>query len=246
MPRTLTLLLTAVLITGCGAATRAQSGAARARQEVEGKSPAPADDDALKAEQLCEQGRSLAARGDEQRPAARDAFGRALKLYLRVFKKERPGAADAAAQTAFRAMMRGRLKGAPQCVDDYLALGVGTPFEREQLEAFRGQAAMLVEADESRAALLNLEVDERARVTRKPFPGFTEEARRNNVWGTVRLRAVLASDGSVRHVVVLEGLPYGMSEECVAAAKGIRFKPAVKNGRPVSQFVSLEYNFNTH
>jgi outer membrane biosynthesis protein TonB len=131
-------------------------------------------------------------------------------------------------------------------VDDYLALGVGTPFEREQLEAFRGQAQAVTETDESRAVFLGTEADVRARITHKPEPGFTEEARRNNVRGRVRLRAVLAADGAVRHILVLEGLPHGMTEECVNAALGIRFTPAVKGGRPVSQFVMLEYNFNTY
>ena len=27
------------------------------------------------------------------------------------------------------------------------------------------------------------------------------------------------------------------------AARGIKFKPATKDGRPVSQFVTIEYNF---
>lgn len=251
MPRKLTLLAAAALLAGCSAAhARAQSGVRRPpagearRQATEPR--AAEDDDALKAEQSCEQARAHAARGAEGAPEAREAFARGVKLYLRVYTKERPDGVDAAAQAAFRERMRGRLKGATRCVEGYLALGRGTPFEREQLEALGGQVSMLVEADEARAVMLGAEVDQRARVTRKPHPGFTEEARRNNVRGRVRLRAVLAADGAVRHVLVLEGLPFGMSEEAVAAAKGIRFTPAVKNGRPVSQFVALEYHFNTH
>src|SRR2546429_6910061 len=42
------------------------------------------------------------------------------------------------------------------------------------------------------------EVTTRALITYKPEPGFTEEARQNNVTGVVRLRAVLAADGHVR------------------------------------------------
>ena len=41
-------------------------------------------------------------------------------------------------------------------------------------------------------------------------------------------------------------MPRTLTLLLLAAAKGIRFEPAVRNGRPVSQFVLLEYNFNTH
>ena len=248
MPRTPKLLLSAALLAGCAAGARAQSGVrpapAAPPQQVEVKPQSSADLDAFNAEQLCEQGRAHVARGGASE--ARANFASAVKLYLRIYTKERPGGADAAAHSAFRAQMRGRLKGAPRCVEDYLALVRATPFEREQLEAFTGQVSMLVEADVARTALAGPEVDARARLISKPDPGFPEEARRNNVRGRVRLRAVLGSDGVVRHVLVLEGLPFGMSEECVAAAKRIRFTPAVKDGRPVSQFVVLEYNFNTY
>lgn len=246
------LLTAAALLAGCGAGlARAQSGvrpapaANDAQQESPEQRPA-ADDDAAKAEQACEQARAHAARGAEGAQAAREAFARGVKLYLRVYTKERPRVRDAAVQAAFREQMRGRLKGAPRCVEDYLALGRVTPFEREQLEAFGGQVSMLIAADEARAVVIGAEADAPARIKDKPAPGFTEEARRNDVRGRVRLRAVLASDGSVKHVLVLEGLPFGISEMCVAAAKRIRFTPAVKNGRPVSQFVMLEYNFNTY
>lgn len=37
------------------------------------------------------------------------------------------------------------------------------------------------------------------------------------------------ADGTVRHVLVLEGLPHGMTEECVNTARGIR-RAAVQTG----------------
>lgn len=240
MPRTPTLLLLAALCCAHAAAP------ARAQDEKAEAKPRPsADADALKAARLCEQARAQAAGGREGREAARSAFAQGVKLYLRVYQKERPPSptSDPAGLAAFRAQLRVWLEGAPRCVDDYLALGLGTPFERGQLEAFRGQAQLIAETDESRTVLIGNEMDTRARIIHRPHPGFTEEARRNNVHGRVRLRAVLAADGAVRHVLVLEGLPHGMTEECVNAARGIQFTPAVKNGRPVSQFIVLEYNF---
>lgn len=245
MPRKPTLLLRFLMLAALCYATAA---AAHAQEEVEVKPRPPAETDALKAARLCEQARTHAAAGREGTEAARTAFAQGVKLYLRIYQKERPPAPSAgpSALAAFRSQLRDWLDGAPRCVDDYLALGLGTPFERGQLEAFRGQVQMVAETDESRTVLIANEADARARIIHRPHPGFTEEARRNNVRGRVRLRAVLAADGTVRHVLVLEGLPHGMTEECVNAARGIQFTPAVRNGRPVSQFIVLEYNFNTH
>ncbi len=86
----------------------------------------------------------------------------------------------------------------------------------------------------------------KAVIISRPEPGFTEEARKNNVTGLVRLRVVLAASGAVTNVSVTKGLPDGLTEKAIAAAKGIKFRPAQKDGRAVSQYISLEYNFNIY
>ncbi|MCA1592688.1 MAG: energy transducer TonB [Acidobacteria bacterium] len=90
------------------------------------------------------------------------------------------------------------------------------------------------------------EVTSKAVIIAKPDPGFTEEARKNNVTGLVRLRAILTASGSVSGVSVIKGLPDGLTERAISAAKGIRFRPAQKDGRAVSQYITLEYNFNIY
>jgi TonB family protein len=90
------------------------------------------------------------------------------------------------------------------------------------------------------------DVTVRALITYKPEPGFTEEARKNNVTGTVRLRAVLSASGEVTSVSIVKGLPDGLTEKAIAAARQIKFRPAQKDGRTVSQYVVLEYNFNIY
>lgn len=92
----------------------------------------------------------------------------------------------------------------------------------------------------------NSEVTRKAVITAKPEPGFTEEARKNNVTGVVRLRAILSAGGSVQGISVVKGLPDGLTERAISAAKQIRFTPAEKDGRTVSQYVTLEYNFNIY
>jgi TonB family protein len=90
------------------------------------------------------------------------------------------------------------------------------------------------------------EVTAKAVIISKPEPGFTEEARKNNVTGLVRLRAVLSSGGAVQNIAVIKGLPDGLTEKAIAAARSIKFRPAQKDGRTVSQWVTLEYNFNIY
>jgi TonB family protein len=90
------------------------------------------------------------------------------------------------------------------------------------------------------------EVTRKALITFKPEPGFTEEARKNNVTGVVRLRAILHASGSVQSISVVKGLPDGLTEKAIGAARQIRFTPAEKDGHSVSQYVVLEYNFNIY
>jgi TonB family protein len=90
------------------------------------------------------------------------------------------------------------------------------------------------------------EVDQKARILTRPEPQYTEEARANLVTGTVVLRAVFSANGEVTNVRLVSGLPDGLTERAVEAAFGIRFVPAIKDGRPVSQYIQIEYNFSLY
>lgn len=90
------------------------------------------------------------------------------------------------------------------------------------------------------------EVTRKAVIVFKPEPSFTEDARKNNVSGVVRLRAVLSSTGLVTDISVIKWLRDGLTEKAIGAARHIRFFPAEKDGRAVSQYVVLEYNFNIY
>jgi TonB family protein len=87
------------------------------------------------------------------------------------------------------------------------------------------------------------EVEQKARLLSKPEPQYTEEARRNQVSGTVVLRAVFSSSGQVVQIRALHTLPFGLTERAIAAARQIQFVPAIKGGQPVSVAMQLEYNF---
>ena len=88
------------------------------------------------------------------------------------------------------------------------------------------------------------DVDQKATISAKPDPQYTERARKHNVTGTVVLRAVLSASGRVTNIRVVEGLPDGLTEQAVTVAKQIKFVPAMKDGKYVSTWVQLVYNFN--
>ena len=89
-------------------------------------------------------------------------------------------------------------------------------------------------------------MDQRVRLLIKPEPQYTEEARRNQISGTVVLRVVFSSAGEVVQIRAVHTLPFGLTERAIAAARQIRFNPALKDGKPVSVFMQLEYNFNLY
>jgi len=90
------------------------------------------------------------------------------------------------------------------------------------------------------------QVTAKARVTGKPEPVYTEAARRRGITGTVVLRCIFAADGTVKHFLIISALPYGLTEQAIAAAQRIKFIPAMLDAKPVSMFIQLEYNFNLY
>jgi TonB family protein len=84
-----------------------------------------------------------------------------------------------------------------------------------------------------------------ARILVQPSAQLTPEALRNGTTGTVRLSVMLSSDGVVRDIRVIQGLPDGLTESAVDAASRIVFRPAEVDGFAVSQRVELEYAFDS-
>jgi TonB family protein len=90
------------------------------------------------------------------------------------------------------------------------------------------------------------DVEQKARILSRAEPQYTEEARENMVSGTVVLRAVFSASGEVTDIRVMSGLPYGLTEKSIEAARQIKFTPAMKDGRAVSQYIQIEYNFQLY
>jgi len=87
------------------------------------------------------------------------------------------------------------------------------------------------------------EVDTKAVIASVPEPAYTPEARRVGTSGRVALRLTLHAAGKVSEVKVLRGLPDGLTNNAVDAACRVEFTPARNDGRAVSQYVTVEFNF---
>ncbi len=90
------------------------------------------------------------------------------------------------------------------------------------------------------------DVTTKVKLISKPEPSYTERARQEQIVGTVVLRCVFAADGSVKHILVVQALPNGLTQQSILAAKKIKFVPATLNGKPVSMWMQLEYNYNLY
>jgi TonB family protein len=77
----------------------------------------------------------------------------------------------------------------------------------------------------------------------KPNPVYTEEARKLRLEGEVLLQVELGANGECRVLQVLRGLGHGLDEAAMRAARQIRFRPAMENGRPVTSVTVLHVLF---
>jgi TonB family protein len=87
------------------------------------------------------------------------------------------------------------------------------------------------------------EVDTRVVITAKPRPAYTREARRLGVQGFVTLRVLFSARTDIGRVRVVKGLRSGLTENAIRAACRMEFKPALKSGQPMGQWLLVEYVF---
>ncbi len=90
------------------------------------------------------------------------------------------------------------------------------------------------------------ELDAKAIVLFKLPATYTDEARARKLRGTVVVDAVFRATGEVTDIHVRRGIGGGLDEQSIEATKAIAFVPALKDGKPVSQRLVLEYNFNIY
>ena len=84
------------------------------------------------------------------------------------------------------------------------------------------------------------------KIINKPRAQYTDEARQQQIQGTVVLKVTLLANGSIGSITPVSRLGYGLTEKAIAAARQITFEPKKVNGIPQSVTKTIEYNFNIY
>ena len=77
----------------------------------------------------------------------------------------------------------------------------------------------------------------------KVDPEYSEEARKAKYSGTVVLYIEVDQNGNARNLRVVKGIGLGLDEKAIEAVHKWRFKPGLKDGKPVVVAAHIEVNF---
>ncbi|MBK8467017.1 MAG: energy transducer TonB [Chloracidobacterium sp.] len=89
-------------------------------------------------------------------------------------------------------------------------------------------------------------VTQSVKIISKPKPPYTDAARVANIQGVVVLKVTFLASGQIGSVSTVRGLPNGLTEQAIAAAKRISFEPAKRDGVPQTITRTLEYTFGIY
>ena len=78
----------------------------------------------------------------------------------------------------------------------------------------------------------------------KVEPDYTEEARRAHIEGTVILYTEVAPDGKAQNIRVVRSLDQGLDQKAIEAVRKWKFRPGMKDGKPVTVAATIEVNFH--
>ena len=77
----------------------------------------------------------------------------------------------------------------------------------------------------------------------KVEPEYSEEARKAKWQGTVVLSLVVDENGRAQAIKITKALGLGLDQKAIEAVRQWRFKPGMKDGKPVPVIAAVEVNF---
>ena len=75
---------------------------------------------------------------------------------------------------------------------------------------------------------------------RCPDPQYSDAARKAKIQGKAVLSVVVTTEGRASSIYVLKGAPMDLTAQAISAVKSWEFRPAQKDGKPVSVRVPIE------
>lgn len=129
-----------------------------------------------------------------------------------------------------------------------------SPADEEQLRELRLElaeresqrtelAAASREVQQGVAAMQGQQTDRKARVIYRVEPQYTQDARDKGIAGSVVLTLTIDTAGLPQNIQVKRSLYPSLDRSAIDAAGKMRFEPAMKDGQPVPQTVTIEYMF---
>jgi hypothetical protein len=85
------------------------------------------------------------------------------------------------------------------------------------------------------------DLDQKPKMHSKPDPKFTSEELQRYRGRLITLSALRCGSGKVTDIKVIQGLSDNTNEKAVEAARLIKFTAGMKDGNPVSRFITLKY-----
>jgi TonB family protein len=132
---------------------------------------------------------------------------------------------------------------AGKTIDEILKLNPPDPEKWRERSDTMWLYSQPVSPPSSRTVYGASEVTKKARLVDPPAAAYPETARKAKARGEVRLRVVLASDGTVKYIFPMKPLKHGLTEAAIEAASKLKFELAIRDGKPASQFATLSYEF---
>jgi TonB family protein len=77
-------------------------------------------------------------------------------------------------------------------------------------------------------------------------PEYSEQARRKRIEGVVLVSALVNEEGNPIDLRIEKSLGYGLDEKAMDCFSQYRFRPAMRDGQPVAQRITIEINFRLY
>ena len=92
----------------------------------------------------------------------------------------------------------------------------------------------------------NTNINQAVKITLTIKALYTDLARFYNIQGTIPMRVIFNANGTIGSVTPVTKLPFGLTAQAIAAAKQIRFEPAIKNSVPYTVIKLVVYSFTIY
>ena len=109
---------------------------------------------------------------------------------------------------------------------------------REQLAALQRRAS-----DLKRTEIEKSELDKKAKLIYKVEPKYPDDARAKKIEGSVLLGLTIDHGGLPQNIQIKRSLDPSLDQAAVEAVRQWRFEPAIKDGQPVSMWITVEVYF---